>query len=80
MKIKIENSNPSKKKTESLCGFILENSDKILGLNKVNSKISDAVKQSIKDINGEFGKISVIPTNNKISAKRIIVAGVGKKE
>lgn len=80
MKIKIESSNPLRKKTEALCGFVLENSDKILGLNKINSKISDSVKQSIKDINGEFGKISVIPTNNKIPAKRIIIAGIGKKD
>ncbi|MBA4454096.1 MAG: aminopeptidase, partial [Nitrosopumilaceae archaeon] len=80
MKIKIEGSNPLRKKTEALCGFVLENSDKILGLNKINSKISESVKQSIKDINGEFGKISVIPTNNKIAAKRIIIAGIGKKD
>jgi leucyl aminopeptidase len=80
VKIKIESSNPLRKKTEALCGFVLENSDKILGLNKINSKISDSVKQSIKDINGEFGKISVIPTNNKIPAKRIIIAGIGKKD
>jgi len=80
MKIKIDNSNPSRKKTEMLCGFVLENSDKILGLNNISSKISYSVKQSLKDINGEMGKIIVIPTNNKIQAKRILLAGIGKKE
>ena len=80
MKIKIETSNPVLKKTEMLCGFVLQDSNKILGLNEINSKISEAVKQSLKDINGEFDKIAIIPTNNQISAKRILVAGIGKKE
>ncbi|NIM26020.1 MAG: leucyl aminopeptidase [Nitrososphaeria archaeon] len=80
MKIKIENSNPVRKKTEMLCGFVLESSDKILGLNKINSKIKDSVKLSLKDNNGELGKITVFPTNNKVSAKRILLAGIGKKE
>ena len=80
MKIKIDNSNPSRKKTSMLCAFVLENSDKILGLSKINSKIVDSVKQSLKDNNGEMGKITVIPTNNKIPAKRILLAGIGKKD
>ena len=80
MKIKIENSNPSGKKTEMLCGFVLENSDKILGLNKINPKIIHSVNQSLKDFNGKLGKITVIPTNNKLPAKRILIAGIGKKE
>jgi len=80
MKIKIETSNPILKKTEMLCGFVLEDSNKILGLDKISSKILDSVKQSLKDINGEFDKIAIIPTNNQISAKRILIAGIGKKE
>ncbi|MDH3678111.1 MAG: leucyl aminopeptidase [Nitrosopumilus sp.] len=80
MKIKIENFNPARKKTEMLGGFVLENSDKILGLNNISSKISSSVKQSLKDLNGEMGKIVVIPTNNKVPAKRIVLAGIGKKE
>jgi leucyl aminopeptidase len=80
MKIKIENSNPSRKKTEMLCGFVLENSDKILGLNNVSSKIISSIKQSLKDLNGEMGKITIVPTNNKTPAKRILLAGIGKKE
>ncbi len=80
MKIKIENSNSSRKKTEMLCGFVLEDSDKILGLNKISSKITSSIKQSLKDINGEMGKITIVPTNNKTPAKRILLAGIGKKE
>jgi len=80
MKINIENSNPLLKKTEMLCGFVLEKSDKILGLNQSSPKIIASIKQSLKDINGEFDKIAVIPTNNQTPAKRILVAGIGKKE
>ena len=80
MKIKIENSNPIKKKTEMLCGFVIEDSDKILGLNKINLKITDGIKQSLKDNNGEKGRVTVVPTNNKTLAKRILLAGIGRKE
>lgn len=80
MKIRIDKSNPFQKKTEMLCGFILENSDKILGLDKINSKIDYSIKQSLKDINGELDKIVIVPTNNQTPAKRILIAGIGKKE
>jgi len=80
MKIKIENTSSIKKKTEMLCGFVLENSDKILGFNKINSKIIDSVKQSIRDNGGVLGRVTVIPTNNKLPAKRILLAGIGRKE
>ncbi len=63
-----------------LCGFVLENSEKILGLNKISSKITSSIKQSLIDMNGESGKITVVPTNNKMPAKRILLAGIGKKE
>lgn len=80
MKIKIENANPIKKKTEMLCGFVLEDSDKILGFNKINSKIIDSVKQSLRDNGGVLGRVTILPTINKISAKRILLVGIGKKE
>ena len=80
MKIKIETTNPSRKKTEMLCGFVLEDSGKILGVNNISSKITSSIKQSLKDMNGEWGKITVVPTNNKTQAKRILLAGIGKKE
>ncbi len=80
MNIKIETTDPLKKKTEMLCGFVLEKSEKILGLNNINTKIAFSIRQSLHDMNGETGKITVIPTNNKTPAKRILLAGIGKKE
>ena len=78
MKIKIETSSPDKKKTSMLCGFVVEGSDKILGLDRIDSEIAPFVKQSIIDMGGKFGKISVIPV--KSPAQRILLAGIGKKE
>lgn len=78
MKIKLENCNPNQKKTSMLCGFVLEGSDKVLGLTKIDAKISSSVKQTLMDMEGKFGKISIIPA--KSSAQRILLAGLGKKE
>ena len=78
MKIQVENPSNSKK-TAMLCGFVLENSDKILGLQNINSKITASIKQSINDMGGVFGKLSIIPTTGT-SAQRILLAGLGKKE
>lgn len=78
MKIKIENS--TKKKTEILCGFVLENSNKVLGINKFDTKISAAVNQSLKDMEGKLGRINIIPVPGKNHAQRILLAGLGKKE
>jgi len=80
LKIKIEKGDPVTKKTEMLCGFVLENSEKILGLNKIDSEISSSVKQSLKDNGGVLSRVTVVPTNNKTNAKRILLAGIGKKE
>jgi len=79
MKIKVEGDNLFKKKTAMLCGFVLEGSDKILGLEKIDFKITPAIKQSINDMGGKFGKIVVIPTLDR-TTQRILVAGLGKRE
>lgn len=79
MKIRVETPNNSKKKTAMLCGFVLENSDKILGLENIDSKITPLVKQSINDMGGVFGRISVIPITG-MAVQRILLAGIGKKE
>ncbi len=78
MKIRVENPN-NVKKTTMLCGFVLEDSDKVLGLENVDSRIIPAIKQSINDMGGIFGKIVVIPTTGK-TVQRILLAGLGKKE
>ena len=77
MKIKIETSNPNKKKTSMLCGFVVEGSDKILGFNKIDSKITSIVKQSIADMGGKFGKISItienIPSSDNPKTSRLAI-------
>ena len=76
MKVKTESS--TKKKTQLLCGFVLENSNKVLGLGKFDAKTSSAINQTLKDMEGKLGKLSIIPAKNP--AQRILLAGLGKKE
>lgn len=78
MKIKTESS--TKKKTQLLCGFVLENSNKVLGLGKYDTKTTSAINQSVKDNDGKLGRISIIPVPGKKPAQRILLAGLGKKE
>ena len=77
MKVKTESN--LQKKTQLLCGFVVENSNRILGLGKINNKSSSAIKQSIDDLGGKVGKIQTIPVPEG-NAKRILIAGLGKKE
>ena len=77
MKIKIETN--TEKRTEILCGFALENSNKIPGLGKFDTKISAAINQALKDLEGERGKLRVIP-NPDGKVKRVLIAGLGKKD
>ena len=78
MKIKTESS--IKKKTELLCGFVLENSNKVLGLTKMDGKIAPSINQSLKDMDGKRGKLTIIPSPGDRYAHRILLAGLGKKE
>ncbi|BDQ31619.1 putative cytosol aminopeptidase [Nitrosopumilus zosterae] len=78
MKIKTESS--IKKKTDLLCGFVLENSNKVLGLSKIDRKIALSVNQSLKDMEGKLGKLSIIPLPEDKYTKRILLAGLGKRE
>jgi leucyl aminopeptidase len=77
MKIKSENS---VKNTQLLCGFVLENSSKVLGLKKFDTKTTSAINQSLKDMEGKLGRFSIIPVPGKKHAQRILLAGIGKKE
>ncbi|HJJ22851.1 MAG TPA: leucyl aminopeptidase [Nitrosopumilus sp.] len=77
MKIKIDST---KKKTELLCGFVLENSNKVLGLGKFDVKTSSVINQSLKDLEGKLGRLTIIPSPGKNYAQRILLAGLGKKE
>lgn len=78
MKIKIESS--TKKKTQLLCGFVLENSNKVLGLGKSDTKTASVISQSLKDMEGKLGKLNIIPLSGKKPTQRILLAGLGKKE
>jgi hypothetical protein len=53
MKVKTESS--TKMKTQLLCGFVLENSNKVLGLGKFDVKTSLAINQSLKEQWNKFG-------------------------
>ena len=78
MKIKIESS--SKKKTSLLCGFVFENNAKVLGLPKFDTKTTSIINQTLKDMEGKLGKLSIIPLSEKKPIQRILLAGIGKKE
>lgn len=77
MKIKTQSSI---KNTQGLCAFVLEDSNKVLGLPKFDTKISSSINQSLKDMNGKLGKLAIIPIPSKKQVQRIILAGVGKKD
>jgi len=78
MKVKSDKTSPAKKKTAMVCAFVFEGTNDAIGL-KVGSKLNGVVKQSIKEIEGKLGKISIIHTIGKIKPQRILVAGLGKK-
>ena len=78
MKIKTEDS--TKKKTSLLCGFVVENSNKVTGLPNFDKKITSSINQSLNDMNGKFGKLSIIPIPEKNPVQRILLAGIGKKD
>lgn len=80
MKVKCENVKPLQKNTEMLCAFAFEDEDRILGIDKANSKIYDSLRQSIKETNSKLGKISVNKTMGEVKPQRILLAGLGKKE
>ena len=77
MNIKIEKS---VKKTQMLCAFVQENSNKPLGLTNFDTKTNLSIKQSVLDLNGELGKLNIIPVPNGKQVERILLAGIGKKE
>ena len=78
LKIKIEKI--PNKKTELLCSFVFENSDKLLGIKKFDAKTTKLIEQSMRDLDGKLGQLSVIPTPNGKYAQRILLAGLGKEE
>ena len=79
MNIRSEKTQPLNKKTAALCAFVFEDSKEPLGLPKLPEKLNTTVKQSIKETQGKFESLSIIHTHQFITAEKIIIAGLGKK-
>ncbi|MDC0171088.1 leucyl aminopeptidase [Candidatus Nitrosopelagicus sp.] len=79
MRIRAESVLSGKKKTEVLCAFCFEDTNAPIGLEKLNKKIDQTILQSVKEINGKKGKISIIHSHKEILSERILIAGLGKK-
>ena len=80
MRIRAETGSPAKKKTSVLCVFCFEGTNVTIGLGKLNKKIDQTISQSVKEINGKKGKISIIHSHKEIPSERVLIAGLGKKE
>jgi len=79
MRIRTETSSPVKKRTSILCAFCFEDTNIAIGLGKLNKKIDQTILQSVKEINGKKGKISIIHSHKEIPSDRVLIAGLGKK-
>ncbi|MDC0171549.1 leucyl aminopeptidase [Candidatus Nitrosopelagicus sp.] len=79
MRIRAESVLSGKKKTEVLCAFCFEDTNVAIGLGKLNKKIDQTISQSIKEINGKKGKISIIHSHKEIPSERVLITGLGKK-
>ena len=78
--MRIKTANSLKGKTSLLCEFVLENSKKISEIERWDAKTTLAINQTLKDMNGQLGKLSIIPTPDEKHAQRILLAGIGKRK
>ena len=65
------------RRTPMLCGFVLEGSRKVLGMQDAESDAR--IRQSVSDMGGEFGTIATVPSPGE-PHQRILLAGLGRKE
>ncbi|MBC8250274.1 MAG: leucyl aminopeptidase [Candidatus Nitrosopelagicus sp.] len=79
MRIRAEAISPAKKMTSVLCAFCFEDTNVTIGLGKLNKKIDQTISQTVKEINGKKGKISIIHSHKEIPSERVLIAGLGKK-
>ncbi|MBT4509290.1 MAG: leucyl aminopeptidase [Thaumarchaeota archaeon] len=79
MRIRAEAISPAKKRTSVLCAFCFEDTNVAIGLGKLNKKIDQTISQSIKEINGKKGKISIIHSHKENPSERVLITGLGKK-
>ena len=75
MRIRAESVLSGKKKTEVLCAFCFEDTNAPIGLGKLNKKIDQTILQSVKEINGKKGKISIIHSHKESPSERDLIAG-----
>jgi len=80
VRIRAENTEPAKKKTQALCYFVAEKSDTPFGFSKIDQKLSSTVKQVCKETKGKLGSISIVHTHGMIPSQRIVIAGLGPKD
>ena len=80
MRIRTENTEPAKKKTQALCYFVAEKSDTPFGFSKIDQKLSSTVKQACTETKGKLGSISIVHTHGMIPVQRIVIAGLGPKD
>ena len=78
MKIKTDSS--TKRDTELLCVFVLEGTNKALGLPKMDSKSYSMISRTLKDMEGKMGRLSTVPMPENNQIQRILFAGIGKKK
>jgi leucyl aminopeptidase len=80
VRVRTENTEPAKKKTQALCYFVAEKSDMPFGFSKIDQKLSFTVKQACREIKGKLGSISIVHTHGTIPAQRIVIVGLGPKD
>ena len=79
MNIKVEKSDPIKKKTKLVVYFVTEKSELPLGLPKLNQKLVDEIKKVVKETKAKLGAIAILHTHQLVEQERILIAGLGQK-
>ncbi len=95
MKVKVIKSTSAKSNIDMICGFVFSDDKNKLPLFLVdmfdhdddddnnnddnNALLSALISQSVCDMSGKRGQITLIPTSLKKPAKRILLAGLGER-
>lgn len=82
MKVRVAASS-AKSGIELLCGFVFSDgklSSPVFPADNFDDDVYDAVSQSAKDMAGKRGRMTIIPVPAKKPARRILLAGLGRRE
>jgi len=79
MPLKTQDTAPQKKKTQLLCSFVSKSTAKVAGLEETDARIARALRQSVREIGGKLGKISIVNTIGVLPAERILLVGLGRE-